>query len=159
MKPQALLLAVITAIGITGFAAADNLTSVPADPDTALSLASERLALNPAQQDKLRPLLLQAIALRREIRGQGENLRAAGRVELGRPDADLRALSDERQALIAAELKKIEAMRQQFLAFYENELSPSQKARVRQLLLKRMDRFDRLRERMLAVADTTAFAP
>jgi hypothetical protein len=159
MKLKPLALTTVIAIGIAGFAEAGNQYHASADPEQLLSLASERLALNPAQLDKLRPLLQQALALRADVKTKAAALRAASRQELQRPDADLRALSGERQALLATELKSIDALRERFLTFYERELSPSQQVSARQLLLKRLDRFDRLRERMMAVADAGAFAP
>lgn len=159
MKLKPLFLAALVALGIAGFAEARNTLFVEPSPDTVLSLASERLALTPPQQDQLRPLLQRAAALRADIKSKNDAMRAASRNELSRPDADLRALSDERQAQLASELKAIGDLRKQFLAFYEDDLSPNQQALARQSMIKRLDRFDRLRERMIAMANDGALQP
>jgi hypothetical protein len=78
-------------------------------------------------------------------------MRAASREELERPDADLRALDRERKAQVAAELKAMDELRNQFLGFYQDTLRPDQQAKARQLMIQRMDRFDRLRERIVAM--------
>jgi hypothetical protein len=159
MKLKPLALAAAVAIGIAGLANAGSKYFVEPDPQTMLSLASEQLTLTPAQEDKLRPLLQQAAALRVEIKSQATAMRAATRDELNRSDADLRALSSERQALIAKELTAVDSLRNRFLAFYEGDLSPGQQLRARQMLLKRLDRFDQMRERMMAITDRTYSAP
>ena len=159
MRLKPILLAAAIAIGIAGIAQAGNQVFAQPSPDKLLSLSSEQLDLNPAQQEQLRPLLQQAIALRVDIRNKTVAMRAATRAELDRPDVDLRALSSERQAMVAGELKSVDALRSQFLAYYQNQLSPSQQARARQLLLKRMDRFDRLRERIMSMSDAAMLSP
>jgi hypothetical protein len=161
LKPLALaaIAAALVAIGVAGFAEARGALFADPSPETMLALTSAKLALNPAQQDKLRPLLQRAAALRTDIKSKAEAMRAASRNELSRSDADLRALNGERQVLIATELKAIDDLRNHFLAFYEHDLSPDQQATARGLMIKRLDRFDRLRERMLAMANDGAVAP
>jgi uncharacterized membrane protein len=157
MKLKLLALATFVAIGIAGLAEARNAFFADPSPQTVLSLTSEKLDLDPAQQDRLRPLLQRAMALRADIKSKAEAMHAASRSELERPDADLRALSDERQTLLATELKAIGDLRGQFLAFYQNDLNPNQQAKARQLMIKRMDRLDRLRERVLALSGDAVF--
>lgn len=159
MKLKPLVFTTLLALAVTGLAKAGSDHFANRSPERLLSLTSEKLALNPAQQDRLRPLLQRAVALRADIKSKSEAMRTASRDELNRPDANLRALSNERQALIASELKAIRDLRNQFLAFYENDLSPGQQAMARQLMIKRLDRFDQLRERMLAMANDGGFAP
>jgi uncharacterized membrane protein len=159
MKLKPLVLAALVALGVAGFAEARNAFFAEPSPEMLLSITSEKLALDPAQQDQLRPLLQRAVALRADIKNKADAMRAASRAELARPDADLRALSDERQALIVTELKAIGELRKQFLAFYEDDLSPGQQAMARQLMIKRLDHFDRLRDRMLAMANDGALQP
>ena len=159
LKPLVFVFASIVVIGVAGFAKAGNDYLANPNPETVLSLTSAQLALSPAQQDKLRPLLKRAAALRADIRSQAEPMRAASRVELNRPDANLRALRGERQALVTREFEALNAVRNQLLTFYEDELNSDQQAKARQLLLKRMNRFDQMRERLMAVSDAGAFAP
>jgi hypothetical protein len=159
MKLKTLALAAAIAIGIGGFAQARDAFFTNPSPEALLSLTTEKLDLNPAQQDQLRPLLQRAAALRADIKSKAEAMHVASRNELARPDADLRALSGERQALIGAELKAVGDLRGQFLAFYEDDLSPNQQAKARQLLIKRMDRFDHLRERIMAISGDAALQP
>jgi uncharacterized membrane protein len=159
MKLKSLTFAILVAIGIAGFAQARAVFSAEPSPETMLTLASEKLALTPVQQDQLRPLLQRAVALRADIKSKADAMRAASRGELNRPDADLRALSGERQALIVAELKAVGDLRKQFLAFYEDDLNPDQQVEARQLMLKRLDRFDRLRERVMAFSGDAALEP
>jgi hypothetical protein len=161
LKPLALSasLAVAGVVAAAGYSHADHSRFASRSPDTVLALASAKLALNPAQQDQLRPLLLRAAALRSDIRSKTEALRSASRAELARPDADLRALDAERRTLVTSELKAVDDLRGQFLGFYEHDLSPAQQAQARQLMLQRMDRVDRLRDRLLAFAEAAPAAP
>lgn len=159
MNLKPLLFASIVIIGAAGFAKAGSDYLANPNPETVLSLTSAQLALSPAQQDKLRPLLKRAAALRAEIRSQAKAMRTASRVELNRPDANLRALSGERQALVSREFEALDVVRNQLLTFYEDELNADQQAKARQLLLKRLNRFDRMRERLMAVSDAGAFPP
>jgi len=159
MKLKPLALAAIVAIAIAGFAEAREAFFVSPTPETMLSVTTEKLDLNPAQQDQLRPLLQRAAALRADIKSKAEAMRAASRDELNRPDANLRALSGERQALIVAELKAVGDLRNQFLTFYEDDLSPNQQVKARQLMIKRMDRFERLPERIMAISGDAELQP
>jgi len=159
MKLKPFVLVALLALAVTGFAQADSDRFANPTTERLLSLTSEHLALTTAQQDRLRPLLQRAAALRSEIRNRNEALRAASRHELARSDADLRALSRERQAQVAEELKAVDDLRQQFLAFYQNVLNPDQQARARQLMVKRLERIDRLRQRMMAFSDAAASSP
>ena len=151
MKFKALALTAILGVAAAGLAEAGIGYFATPTPETTLALASQRLDLDPTQQARLRPLLQRAAALRTDIRSRTAAMRAASREEFERPDADLRALDRERKAQVAAELKAMDELRDQFLAFYQDTLRPDQQAKARQLIIQRMDRFDRLRERIVAM--------
>jgi len=153
MKFKALALTAVLAIGVAGLAEAGIGYFATPTPETTLALASQRLDLDSTQRARLRPLLQRAAALRTEVRNKTAAMRAASRVELQRPDADLRALDGERKTQIATELKAMDELRNQFLAFYQDTLRPNQQAKARQLMIERMDRFDRLREHIVAMSD------
>ncbi|WP_162457162.1 hypothetical protein [Pseudoxanthomonas kalamensis] len=113
-----------------------------------VALAAHKLDLSSEQQDRLRPLVDEALALHRDARKARELMQAASREELSRADADLQALALERQAQTDRRLQQARQLRDRFLRYYQIELSPAQQASARAAMLERMDRFQQLRGRM-----------
>lgn len=152
MKLKTLALASLVALGVGGLVQARTMTLSPS-PERVLAVASDRLALSPAQEAKLLPLLKRGIELRTRIRKQSEAALQADREELARPQADLVAMAAEHQALVDANLAQARILRDEFLAFYEHELSPAQQAKARLALSRRIERLDRIRSGLLALVE------
>lgn len=152
MKLRTLVLAAAAALGLAGLVEARGLFAPPS-AEIALATASERLSLTPAQQSKLMPLIKRGVVLRAQIRSQSNAVMQADREELSRPDADLRAMAVEHQAMVDASLAEARALRDDVLDFYTHELNAQQQAKARVALVKRIDRLDRIRSGLLALGD------
>lgn len=157
LKPLAF--AVLIAAGLVGLAEARGGLFSPPSAERALSMATQKLALTPDQQTRLRPLIERGVVLRTQIRNETEATIQADREELARPDADLNALSAEHQARVDARLGEVRALRDDLLVFYNRELSPEQQARARVALIKRIDRLDRIRDGLLALREDAGLGP
>lgn len=152
MKLKHLALALVVALGVGGVLHARSVVATPS-PERVLALATGRLALSPQQQSQLLPLIRRGVELRARIRAQTEAALQADREELARPQADLVAMAAEHQALVDANLLEARALRDDLLAFYEHELTPSQQARARIALSRRIERLDRIRSGLLALGE------
>jgi hypothetical protein len=152
MKLKHLALALALTLGIGGLVHARAVAATPS-AERVLALASGRLALSPQQQSRLLPLIRRGVELRARIRAQTEAALRADREELAQPQADLGAMAAEHQALVDANLAQARALRDDLLAFYEHELTPSQQAKARIALSRRIDRLDRIRSGLLALGE------
>jgi hypothetical protein len=157
LKPLAF--AALIAIGVVGLAEARSSLLSPPNADRAMSLATQKLALTADQQTRLRPLVERGVALRTQIRNETEAMIQADREELARPDADLAAISAEHQARVDARLGEVRALRDDLLDFYNRELNADQQAKARLVLIKRIDRLDRIRDGLLSLREDAAFGP
>ena len=128
-------------------------------PEKILGIASERLTLDAGQQAELLPLLTRAARLRIAVKRDADALLEASRAELVRPDANLRALSAERELLIDVRLLEARTLRDDFIAFYDHQLTPAQQAIAREQMLKRIDRFESVIERLQALRGEPMFGP
>lgn len=159
MKLKPVALAVLIALGLFGIAEARDRLFSPPSAERALSLATQKLELTPNQQARLRPLLERGVALRAQIRSEAQAAMRADRDELARSDANLNAITAEHEAMVDARLGEVRALRDDLLGFYNRELSPDQQARARVALVKRIDRLDRIRNRLLSLDEDAAFGP
>jgi len=157
LKPLAF--AALIAIGVVGLAEARSSLLSPPNADRAMSLATQKLALTADQQARLRPLVERGVELRTQIRNETEAMIQADREELARPDADLAAISTEHQARVDARLGEVRALRDDLLDFYNRELNADQQAKARLVLIKRIDRLDRIRDGLLSLREDAAFGP
>lgn len=162
MKTKSLVLATLIALavaGAAGYAHARGALFAAPGPDKVLAIASQQLSLQPHQQAQLRPLLVRAAKLRADVRNDAEAVMAASRAELARPDANLRALSVERQAVVDSRLLEARALRDDFIAFYEDELDPRQQSLAREHMLTRIDRIESVIDRLQALRGDPMFGP
>jgi hypothetical protein len=155
MKRMSLVAGALLALGVVGTVGLVEARERLAPPtaETMLARASKELALDSAQQARLLPLLRRGAALRAQIRNETEATLRADREELQRADADLAALSADHQARVDARIAEVRELRGELLDFYEHALRPEQQAKARAQLLRRIDRFEQLRERLLAMRD------
>lgn len=154
MKLKYLALALAVALGVGGLVQARAMAAEPS-PERVLAVASARLALSPPQQSHLLPLIRRGVELRARIRAQTEAALLADREELAKPQADLAAMAAEHQAVVDANLADVRALRDELIAFYEHDLTPSQQAKARAALGRRIDRLDRIRSGLLALGEDT----
>ncbi len=156
---KTLSLAALFAVAIAGIAEARGTLFAAPGPEKILGIASERLSLDVGQQAELLPLLNRAAKLRIAVKRDAGAMPEASRAELIRPDANLRALSAERELIIDTRLLEARTLRDDFITFYDHQLTPTQQAIAREQMLKRIDRFETLIERLQALRGEPMFGP
>jgi Spy/CpxP family protein refolding chaperone len=112
-----------------------------------IAYVKDRLNLSTSQQVMFDAALASTRSAREAGRGERDRVRAALRAELAKPEPDLAALaalSDAAQANGQALRRQV---RDEWLKLYAT-FSPEQKAVVREMLAKRLERHERFRERM-----------
>jgi Spy/CpxP family protein refolding chaperone len=112
-----------------------------------IARAKDRLALNSSQQVMFDSALASARSAREAGRTEMDNMRAAGRAELAKPEPDLAALAAAADAAHANGQALRRQVRDEWLKLYAT-FSPTQKSVVREMLVQRMERHEHFRERM-----------
>ena len=118
----------------------------PAPLPAALRAELQALNLTPVQRAELMALMLQAQALRAGVQDDVDALIDEAKAELAQPDADLRTLALEREAVVDARLANLRSLRDGLIEFYYDDLDPTQQAQIRQMLLTKVERMERLRD-------------
>ena len=107
----------------------------------------DRLALDTSQQALFDAAVAATRAARDTGRGEIARMRDAIRAELAKPEPDLAALATLADAAQANGQAVRRSVRDQWLQLYAT-FSPTQKAVVRDVLAKRLERHERFRERI-----------
>lgn len=139
------------AAGLTAALAATTAISAPrlaGRADALLPPSAAELQLTPAHAKQWDALRGEAAALREVGRDDLRGGMTAFRALLDQPSPDLRAFSDDAQRRFDAHLAEARALRARQLDLYES-LTPAEQARVRKAMADRLDRFARLRERLV----------
>lgn len=139
------------AAGLTAALAATTAFSAPrlaSRADAFLSPSAVELQLTPAHAKQWEALRSETAALREVSRDDLRGGMTEFRALLDQPAPDLRGFSDESQRRFDAHLAEARALRERQLDLYES-LTPAEQARVRKAMADRLDRFARLRERLV----------
>ena len=107
----------------------------------------DRLALDTSQQALFDAAVASTHAARQAGRAEIGKLRAALKAELAKPEPDLAALAALSDAAQANGQTLRRQVRDEWLRLYAT-FSPTQKAVVRDMLVQRLERHERFRERM-----------
>jgi cell division septum initiation protein DivIVA len=99
--------------------------------------------LSPAELATWNRLSADEVAIRATARSTARELAKRANAELTRPDGDLRALARETEANADRLTQQVRSLRERKLAFYDS-LSGAQQEQVRERLLARIDRMQRL---------------
>lgn len=137
------------AAGLTVALAATTAVSAPrlTRGDAMLPPTAAELGLSANHAKQWDALRAETVALRQIGREDMRSGFAELRGLLDQPGADLRAFNDASQNKIDAQMAEARALRDRQLDLYES-LSPSEQARVRAVMAKRLDRMAELHERL-----------
>jgi len=109
-------------------------------------LTWQSLDLTPVQMAKLAAIFWDAKAGRDAFRAQAQSAMDAARAELARDDADLDAIVALTEPLTNQRIADARRVRDQLIAFYNDDLDAAQQATARQILLQRLERISELQD-------------
>jgi len=118
--------------------------------DAFLPPSAAELQLTPAHAKQWEAMRSESAALREVGRDDLRDGMTEFRTLLDQPSPDLRGFSHESQRKFDAHLAEARALRERQLDLYES-LTPDEQARVRKAMADRLDRFARLRDRLIDV--------
>ena len=143
MKHRTTILAALAMLLSTAALAQGRTTA--SQPPTDLQRLGDSLHLDASQQGRWQIVLAAAAESQGTSQTQLQVLAAAAREELGRPDADLPGLVRRQNQAATRILEARTRERQSFLDFYATA-SPAQQAAMRQFLLDKINRVERLQK-------------
>lgn len=109
------------------------------------------LGLNPSQQSAWQSLHQQQVQFAADARQAITGLVSDAKADLANPAADLHATQARGEARVDRLVAEHRTLKHAQLAFYD-QLNPEQQQRVRQQLLERITRMERIRDDLLDVA-------